>query len=746
MSSGPTPTPSEQAPPADISSGTEVPIQEGKKFGTFGGVFTPTLLTVLGAILFLRTGWIVGNAGLLGAVLIILLASVITITTGLSIASIATNIRVRAGGAFSIISQSLGLEVGGSVSVPFYFAQSIAVAFYVFAFTEGWLKIFPDHPEVVVVFACFTLAFVLAFLSASLAVRTQYLILTILLFALLSIFLGSFSIGDAEGMTQQAEDWGSFEEGDFWLLFSIFFPAVTGVLAGVNMSGDLANPRRSIPVGTLSAIVLSSLVYLAVAYWFSRVATPQALIENQLIAVDRAAFGPAVLAGILAATFSSALTSLVGAPRLLQAIAEHDIVPGGGGLAHLNNGEPRRAMVVTGVIGLGAIIFGLTAGGLDAIAPLMTMFFLVTYAVLNGVVLFEMALGLVSFRPRFRIPWFVPLVGLLGCLFAMFLIAPVFSLVAIAVALVLYGYLTRRHLQAPWSDVRSGLLVRIAQWTARRVSDLPTDQERAWKPDLLVPVRSTEHLLGSYRFLQSIAVPRGSVRVIGIHPPGERQRFEGINHTIRRLNESRVFARVALVETEDYMQGLLIGLDVLHSIFFSPNGLFTLVGEETEQAFLQDLMERAQANEIGCLYLLQHPVTTLGREKVINVWLSSQAPDWEIALRLSNIDLSFLLAYQLARNWDGHLRLLMTVQDADQKPQATAFMEQLVDLGRMPRDTEIVVAESRFPDYVQEAPHADINIFGMGEQVNLELMRQLVEYSRSSCLFVRSSGKESALA
>jgi solute carrier family 12 (sodium/potassium/chloride transporter), member 2 len=144
-----------------------------KKFGTFSGVFTPTILTILGAIMYLREGWVVGNAGLIGAIAIIVIANIITFSTGLSIASVTTNIRVRAGGAFSIISQSLGLEVGGSVSVPLYLALSISVAFYIFAFGEGYRRIFPTHPEWLIVILVFGLALFLAYVSANLVIRVQ---------------------------------------------------------------------------------------------------------------------------------------------------------------------------------------------------------------------------------------------------------------------------------------------------------------------------------------------------------------------------------------------------------------------------------------------------------------------------------------------------------------------------------------------------------------------------------------------
>jgi len=128
------------------------------KFGTFQGVFTPALLTILGVIMYLREGWVVGNAGLLGAIGIISLACIITLFTALSMSSITTNIRIGAGGAFSIISQSLGVEAGGAIGIPLYFSQALAVAMYVFGFREGWNWIFPEHPTLIVDLLTFLLA------------------------------------------------------------------------------------------------------------------------------------------------------------------------------------------------------------------------------------------------------------------------------------------------------------------------------------------------------------------------------------------------------------------------------------------------------------------------------------------------------------------------------------------------------------------------------------------------------------
>ncbi|MEZ4862824.1 MAG: amino acid permease [Caldilineaceae bacterium] len=721
--------------------------EEGQKFGAFDGVFLPTLLTILGAVMYLRTGWVVGNAGLLGAFLVITLANVITFCTGLSISSVATNIRVGAGGSFSIISQSLGLEVGGSVNVPFYLAQAISVAFYIFAFSEGWLSIFPTHPEIVVLFVTFGLCWAVAYISVGLAARIRYPILFIVSFSLFSVFLGSFAWFGQAGAIYMPQIWGDFPRGNFWVIFAVFFPAVTGVLAGVNLSGTLQNPRHSIPRGTMAAIVVSFVIYMGLAYWCSLVATPEELVTNFTIMVKRAAFGWAIQAGILAATFSAALNSLVGAPRVLQAMAAHGVVPYGDLFAQETPaGEPRPAMYLTGAVGLATLLFGLSGNGLNKIAPLMTMFFLITYAVLNGVVLLEQSLGLTSFRPLFPIPRVVALIGFSGSIMAMFLINPIFSLVALVTIFLLYEALLLRQLSAPWSDVRSGMFVTLAEWAAKRVQTMPSGQDRAWKPRLLLPVASPRAVRRSYRFLTAITRPNGSIHILGSYQAEEREQVAGLLAYEQIFANDGIFALVALVETRQMEHTLQAAMEVLHSTFFRPNTLFLAVSPEDESEELPTILAHAALNDLGVILFVDNPLTALGREKIINVWIREQSPNWEVGLRLSNLDLALLLAYQLARNWKGQINLITVVADEAERVNGETFMARLVDLGRMPRATHTIVTVGTFRDYLPHAPQADLNIFGLQERVDRSFMEHLPTATNSTCIFVRDSGYESALA
>ncbi|MGB0840096.1 MAG: amino acid permease, partial [Chitinophagales bacterium] len=345
------------------------------KFGTFQGVFTPVLLTILGVIMYLREGWVVGNAGLLGAIGIILLASVITFFTALSMSSITTNIRIGAGGAFSIIAQSLGMEAGGAIGIPLYFAQALAVAMYIFGFREGWCWAFPDHSYLLVDCVTFAFVFLIVNISTDFAFKIQYFIMAIIVGSLFSIVGALFTselnydfqlFGSYPGSPDN-----NFSGSSFWLVFAVYFPAVTGIMAGANMSGDLKDPRVNIPSGTLAAIVITTIVYIFLAVVLALLATPEELVGNYNILIDKALWAPIVLAGLLGATFSSALSSLVGAPRILQALGQNNILFFNKQLTQLDDkGEPKNALLVTVALVVGALLMR----DLNAIAPLITMF------------------------------------------------------------------------------------------------------------------------------------------------------------------------------------------------------------------------------------------------------------------------------------------------------------------------------------------------------------------------------------
>ncbi len=726
---------------------SETPEQQTAKFGLFAGVFTPTVLTILGAIMYLRTGWVVGNAGLLGALAIIMLAHIITICTGLAVSSIATNTRVGAGGAFAIISQSLGLEVGGSVGIPLFLAQSISIALYVLAFTEAWLRVFPTHHEVLVAILTYAVVFLIVYISTQFTTRTQFFILAIVGFSLFSIFLGSFPILGQEGFTQTPTLIGQYPEATFWETFAVFFPAVTGIMVGISMSGSLKSPRHDIPIGTMTAIFLTMSIYLWLVYWLARVATPAELLLDSTIMVNKAAFGWAILAGMLGATLSSALGSLVAAPRVMQALALHRVLPFSHYFAHeTDSGEPRHAMYFASAVGFVALLAALAGGGLDSIAGIITMFFLITYAMLNVVVLFEQTLDTVSFRPTLRIPRLVPLVGVVSCTFVMFLIAPAFSLVAIVVVLGIYMYLSRRHLNPVESDVRSGLFASVAEWAVIKTRQIQAAPERTWKPVALVPITTTAELAGSYLFLRAMTSPKGMVHALGIYPPGQREKLEGLEMLTESFLDDDIYARAIFLEEADFINGVRITTQVLRRSFFRPNILFLHLRGDSDLEELQQLVDKTAAYEMGIALLFRHPVIALGREQSINVWMSPQGPDWQPDLRQSNLDLAILLAYHLAQNWNGRINLCMAVTDAEMAGKANDFMTELITLARLSGKPQVYTLQASFEEALSQAPRADLSIFGLPLQPDLTFTQKITRLVDASCVFVRDSGDESALA
>jgi len=310
---------------------------------------------------------------------------------------------------------------------------------------------------------------------------------------------------------------------------------------------------------------------------------------------------------------------------------------------------------------------------------------------------------------------------------------------------IVYEYLSLRDLKTPWSDVRSGMFVTLAEWAAKRVLSLPSGQERAWKPSLLVPVQSAAALRYSYRFLEAITQPNGSLHIIGCYEEGQREQMQGLRSYEQAFANDGIFARVALLETRRFRYTLQTAMEMSTSAFFRPNILFLPILPNSDESKLQFIVDRTKENHLGVILYVDNPQTALGREQIINVWLREQSPDWQIGLRLPNLDLSLLIAYQLARNWHGKINLITVVEDDTEQINAQDYLHQLMSLGRMPAGTRPIVALSSFQAFLENVPQADINIFGLQEKVNLNFMQSLMEQTETSCIFVRDSGYESAL-
>lgn len=725
----------------------------GHKYGWFAGVYRPTLMTILGVIMFVRLPWVVGNAGVYGAIGIITLAFVIVTLTALSMSCITTNIRIGAGGAYSIIAQSLGLEVGGAVGIPLYLAQAFAGAMYIFGFREGLAWILPDVNVFLLDLVSFGIMFGIAYISTAFAFTIQYFVLFVMVVGIASFF-AILAVPDALVFNPLDHMWGDYPgspENDFkgvgvMTVFAIFFPAATGILAGANLSGDLKDPRKALPFGTLMAIATSFVVYIAIAVVIAMVASPEEMVSNYLIALDRSAWPEATLAALLGATFSSGLACFVGAPRILQALANHRILPASGWIAKLTKGgEPRHALFVTG----GIVLLGILVRDLNVIAPVITMFFLITYMMVNLVVVVEQSLDMVSFRPGFPVWRAIPILGTLGCLFAMFIINPVVGLVSCALVLGIYIYLTRRDIHAPHGDMRSGLFFALAEWAAKHTADLPSNNERAWKPSLLIPFREHREMRGNFSFIRDLTLPNGSVTLIGLSGiDGDPELEAALPALSNSFTVGGVFARWTHVASRNPYDAIVASMQTLRGTFFSPNLLFIRVQDDNgdaDQDDFQHMFDAARRIHMGVLVFVDDPVAKTGQQQMINIWVRDQSPNWTLEWDLGSIDLELLTAYKLHRSWGAKVRVVTAVPDDKHVEPARVFLSRILELARL-MQFEVEVVNADFATALETAPQADLDIFGLGDAIDFDTMREIVRKREAACVFVADSGDESILA
>ena len=456
--------------------------EKGYGFGTFQGVFTPSILTIIGVVMYLRFGWVLGSVGLVPTLVIVTGSSLITFLTGLSISALATNMKMGGGGAYYMISRSFGVEVGAAVGLPLYLSQAISIAFYVVGFTEAFVHAVPVaagwDPRFVSLATLGGMA-LMATLSASVALRSQYIVMAAIALSLVSFFLGSpLPAGETAAAAAVPQ-----ESPGFWHVLAVFFPAVTGILSGVGMSGDLKDPARSIPRGTIAAVVTGWAVYMAVPIVMNVfVSDHSALMTDPLVMQKCARIPWLIIAGVWAASLSSALGGLLAAPRTLQSLARDKVVFRFLGKGYGSSDDPRRASALTFIIAATGVWFG----DINALAPVLTIFNLTAYALLNLSSGLEETLSSPAWRPAFRVRAWFSYLGFAGCAGMMFMISPGATILAAVCVFAIWWFMTKRELTAHWGDMRTGLHVFLAHVALRGLARRRDDDPHGWRPNLLV--------------------------------------------------------------------------------------------------------------------------------------------------------------------------------------------------------------------------------------------------------------------
>jgi amino acid transporter len=666
--------------------------------GTFAGVFTPSILTILGLILFLKMGYVVGGAGLSRALLIILIANSISVLTSISLSAIATNLRVKRGGDYYLISRTLGVQYGGALGIVLFLAQSVSIAFYAIGFGEVLAPLLQLQqswwPQAIAAIAVCCL-FLLAWVGADWATRFQYVVMVVLFAGILAFFAGGLPAWDSG---QLADNFAPASELSFWMLFAIFFPAVTGFTQGVSMSGDLKDPGKSLPRGTFAAVGLSLVVYLSMALVFAASRPGAQLVADDTTAMRGIALLPWLVdAGAIAATLSSALASFLGAPRILQSLAADRVFPFLDIFAagHGATGNPRRGVLLSAVIAFATI--GL--GRIDAIAPVVTMFFLISYGLLNYATYVEARANSPSFRPRFR--FFharLSLIGFVGCLAIMLAINPTAGVIAATLLFAIHQYLSRAVAVGRWADSdRSRRFQRVREDLYAISAEL--EHPRNWRPVVLAfsdnPERR-ERILRFASWLEGRSGLTTIVRVIaGEGAEGARLRQKELQELKAEIDRHKLsaFARVIVAPDPEGAAPVVLQSHGLGPVrpntvllnWFDRSADYGAPGMRSYGRYLR------LALRFGCNLVLLGAAAedfdvvaqTPAENRTIDVWYRDGATG----------RLSLLLAYLMTRTegWQqARIRLLSAVQTGEQRDQALAELQQMLEDARISAEPLIV--------------------------------------------------------
>lgn len=693
--------------------------QESKRpagFGTFLGVYLPSLLTILGLIMYLRFGWVLGNVGLGLTLLIVVLASSITFITGLSASAISTNMLVGAGGEYYMISRSLGLELGGAIGIPLYLGRTLSITFYCFGLAEALALFLPDYglPETLLVqllaAGIIVLITLLSSKSASLVLKLQIPIFVLVALSILALIAGVLS-GDFREPIFEAS-YQTAPQG-FWYVFAVFFPAVTGFTAGIGLSGDLKNPQKSIPIGTMGAIITGLALYLMIPIFLSisNQMSPQELANSGVETWTKVALlgGILVFPAIWGAILSSAFGSVLSGPRVLLALAKDGLAPKMFTKV-TKTGEPALATWVSGGIALVAVALG----GLNTVAQFVSVLFLTLYVMINLSAVMEKLVGDPSYRPTIRVHWSISLLGAFGAIFVMFLISPWACLLALLFEGALYFLLRRRSLQKEWGDARAGFWYVMARYSLINHRPHPK-RSRNWRPSILAFCGDTTKRMDLLRLACWFSHHRGIVTACQLVEGDLRNESfdvkaleDHMNEDIR-LQDLAAFGEVYVVP--DFEQGAIqvaqangiAGMKsntVLFGWSHKPKKLVT-------QLRIMSAMSRiGNSTVIARLNWAHEP----GQQKRIHVWWGG---------RQNNGDLMLLLAHLLKSNdpWkDAMITVCSIVKSDEEKQKLVKEYGQIIPKTRIKAEVEVLIHDPQlsFTEIIhQHSSGSDIVMMGL---------------------------------
>ena len=727
--------------------------QSVQKFGTFLGVYTPSVLTILGLVMYLRFGWVVGNLGLPLTLFIVIISSTITFITGLSASAVATNMRVGVGGEYYLISRSLGLELGGAIGIPLFMCRTLSITFYSFGLAESIAPFLPRAlgsvtPVTIQIIAAGIILFITAISgkSAGLALKLQVPIMVAVGLSIIALTAGVISGGVRA--PELSSTYRTAPEG-FWYVFAVFFPAVTGFTAGIGMSGDLKDPQKSIPRGTMLAVVTGGLTYMFILVLLGITArlSHVDLAEPGVVWIRIAVLGAwLVFPGVWGAILSSAFGSVLGAPRVLQALSSDGLAPRF--LSRLSKtGQPTIATWVSGTIALAAVALG----GLNAVAQFVTILFLTLYIIINLSAGLEKLVGDPSYRPTINVPWYVSLIGSIGAVIVMALINPAACIAAVMLESALYLYLRRRAMKKKWGDVRAGLWIALARFALLKLRRHSIDP-RNWRPQILLFTGNPAKRKGLVRTANWFSQNQGLVTAVQLIVGDVDEECKGIEKN--RLDMDKALDAEGLVAfsevdvVADYECGIL---DIIQA-----NGIAGLQSNTVMFGWPK------KPGRLESTLRIMRSVSRIGKSTIIVRTRWAHEPGREMCIDIwwrglqNNGDLMLLLAHLLKLNaeWSGaKIRICSIVDSEEERERMNTSLEKLVPETRIEAETQVIVRpEDVTASAVMHAHSRDSSIVFLGlrepdpgeETDYAERLRRLAE-GFNTTIFVRNAGEFAGL-
>ena len=735
-----------------------------EKKGKFGvtPVFLTALSTILGAVMFLRFGYAVGNVGFIGTVGIILLGHLITIPTAMAIAEIATNQKVEGGGEYYIISRSFGINIGAAIGLTLYLSQAISIAFYAIAFSEAfdgvieWLNdtyhIFIWDKRLISAPLVLMLSAIMLSKGAQLGVKILYPVVAILVVSLLFLFLGDTCYMSGN---ENFDFFKTIQNPDsFFIVFAIIFPAFTGMTAGVGLSGDLKDPKKAIPLGSLMATFTGMLIYLFIAYKLTISASPEDLASDQLIMGKIALWGPIIALGLAAATFSSALGSIMVAPRTLQALASDEIIPNRGINAFLSKetkkGEPFNATVITILIAL----FFLLVGDINMVAQIISMFFMVTYGAICSISFLQHFAADPSYRPAFKSRWYVSLLGAVLCFYMMFKMNAMYAFSALLIMVLIYVGITYfSPNKQGMVKIFQGVIYQLSRQLQVFLQKADKEDVNTWRPSLICISDDSFKRTAAFELMRWISHRYGFGTYLHyikgyVSRETNKQAHEMLDRLIEKAEISKSNMYLDTIISPSYTTAIAQSIQ-LPSVSGKESNMFMFEYSKTLGPctdLIMDNMPLVSATDFD-ICVLASTEKGFGYHNEIHIWITQGDFD--------NASLMILMSFVIMghRDWQGAEIKIFAIHPKDElADQREKLLDQIKE-GRLPispNNVELIEKDQETNSRViinERSVGADLTIIGFNSEAVKQLRAEVFEgyQDLGNILFVNSSKEKELL-